>query len=377
MTKILDKKLNVYDFQLTNYGKYLMSIGQYAPKYYAFYDDNIVYDNMYTKTGSALVSPVSESQNSINERIKNNTAYIGTLTTFEDVNATDQQLVSVEGSDVILEDTEGTGASYRFGTGKNYFQSDVTPIRYAPRKDIFRFDGAIGDALLDSKHKDVAPAWKIIVLNGEITSTNTKYELAPNLTASVPQINITVNYQKQIREAEFPNRDTDQISAESLRGRLSRTSTFSDENFVYLASQDPIVYVDEGNTELLAQNYDVEVFVVHTGSAEGSDNTVHKVPDVLERKYFETIQEQVVDGLMLSSQPSTGYQGELPQTSVEYYFDFTEDNKTDKKIVCRQLQNFNKSSYYIDLDIDCESELREDAYYDIYGSQVEPEICLD
>ena len=196
MTKILDKKLNVYDFQLTNYGKYLMSIGQYAPKYYAFYDDNIVYDNMYTKTGSALVSPVSESQNSINERIKNNTAYIGTLTTFEDVNATDQQWVSVEGLDVILEDTEGTGASYRFGTGKNYFQSDVTPIRYAPRKDIFRFDGAIGDALLDSKHKDVAPAWKIIVLNGEITSTNTKYELAPNLTASVPQINITVNYQK-------------------------------------------------------------------------------------------------------------------------------------------------------------------------------------
>ncbi len=377
MTKILDKKLNVYDFQLTNYGKYLMSIGQYAPKYYAFYDDNIVYDNMYTKTGSALTSPISESQNSINERIKNNTAYIGTLTTFEDVNATDQQLVSVEGLDVILEDTEGTGASYRFGTGKNYFQSDVTPIRYAPRKDIFRFDGAIGDALLDSKHKDVAPAWKIIVLNGEITSTDTKYELAPNLTASVPQINITVNYQKQIRESEFPNRNTDQISAESLRGRLSRTSTFSDENFIYLASEDPIVYVDEVNTELLAQNYDVEVFVVQTGSVLGPGGNLRKIPDVLERKYFETIQEQVVDGLMLSSQPSTGYQGELPQTSVEYYFDFIEDNKTDKKIVCRQLQNFNKSSYYIDLDIDCESELREDAYYDIYGSQVEPEICLD
>ena len=57
MAKILDKKLNVYDFQLTNYGKYLMSIGQYAPKYYAFYDDNIVYDNMYTKTGSAQQVP--------------------------------------------------------------------------------------------------------------------------------------------------------------------------------------------------------------------------------------------------------------------------------------------------------------------------------
>jgi hypothetical protein len=369
MAKILDKKLNVYDFQLTNYGKYLMSIGQYAPKYYAFYDDNIVYDNMYTKTGSALTNPISESQNSTHERIKNNTAYMGTLTTFQDVNANNQKLVSNEGVDVIIEDTEGTGASYRFGSGLNYFQSDVTPIRYEPRKDIFRFDGAIGDALLDSKDTDVAPAWKVIVLNGQITSTETKYELAPNLTASVPQINITVDYQKQIRESQYPNRQSDQISPDSLRGRLSRTSDFSDDNFIYLASEDPIVYVDEVNTELLAQNYDVEVFIV-TSSVANS-------PPDLQRKYFETIEEQVVDGLMVRSQPSIGYQGELPQNAVEYYFDFNKDSSADKKIVCRQLQNYNKSSYYIDLDLDCEAELKEDAYYDIYESQVEPEICLD
>jgi len=62
MTKILDKKQTVIDFELTSYGKYLMSIGEYTPTYYAFFDDNIVYDNQYNN--------ISESQNSINERIR-------------------------------------------------------------------------------------------------------------------------------------------------------------------------------------------------------------------------------------------------------------------------------------------------------------------
>ena len=97
----------------------------------------------------------------------------------------------------------------------------------------------------------------------------------------------------------------------------------------------------------------------------------------MERKYFETIEEQIVDGIMLRPQPKRNFEGELPQSSVEYYFDFKMDNLADKKIVCRQLQNYNKTSYYIDLDIDCGKEDGEDVYYDIYGSQVEPEICLD
>lgn len=366
MTKILNKKLNVYDFQLTNYGKYLMSIGQYMPKYYAFYDDNIVYDNMYTKTGSALTTPISESQNAIHERIKNNTAYIGTLTTFQDVDRHNQELVTTPGPDSIV---GGEGAEYRFEGGPRYFKSDVTPIRYAPRKDVFRFDGAIGDALLDSKDTDVAPAWKVIVLNGEITSTQTQYEITQNMTASVPQINITVNYQKQIRDVQYAERRSDQVDPMSLRGRMSQTSDFADENLIYLAAQDPIVYVDEVNTELLAQNYDVEVFMV--------TSSVSSAPPDLQRKYFEKEQEQVVDGFMVSSRPLPNYEGDLPQTAVEYYFDFAKDSDADRKIVCRQLQNFNKSSYYIDLDIDCEAELREDVYNDIYGSQVEPEICLD
>ena len=85
----------------------------------------------------------------------------------------------------------------------NYYLSDVVPIQYVPRKDIFKYDLAIGDAVINSKQKDVAPAWKVVVLNGEITSTERKFKLDPNSPtgseAHIPQVNIRVQYEKEIK----------------------------------------------------------------------------------------------------------------------------------------------------------------------------------
>ena len=47
MAKFLDKKEQVIDFKLTSYGRYLLSIGSFKPTYYAFFDNNILYDTKY------------------------------------------------------------------------------------------------------------------------------------------------------------------------------------------------------------------------------------------------------------------------------------------------------------------------------------------
>ena len=39
-----DSKEEVIKIELTQFGKYLLSKGKFAPKYYAFFDDDIVYD---------------------------------------------------------------------------------------------------------------------------------------------------------------------------------------------------------------------------------------------------------------------------------------------------------------------------------------------
>ena len=340
--------------KLTSYGEYLMSIGRYKPYYYAFFDDNITYDNMYNN--------ISESQNSINTRIKEETSYLEGLVLFEDINNTQQKLIQQDLADVVKTTPDGTDIIFK--QAKNYYASDVTPIQYAPRKDIFRFDQAIGDALLDSKETDTAPAWKVVVLNGRIDSSTTKLEVSRAVTSSIPQVNITVDYKKQIRSSKYPTRLSDQVQNNSIRETQDSTTPFADDNFIMLTSQDPIIYVDEVNTELLTENFDIEIFVV-TGSS-------------LERKYFENKAPQIIDGLMVRPNPEEFNPAQqLSKTAVEYYFDFRPDAQADPEIVCKQLQIYNKSSYYIDLDIDCDTDDRTDVYNDIYGSEVQPEICLD
>jgi len=40
-----NKKEEVLDIKLTQFGKQLLSTGRFKPVYYAFYDDNILYDS--------------------------------------------------------------------------------------------------------------------------------------------------------------------------------------------------------------------------------------------------------------------------------------------------------------------------------------------
>ena len=74
----INKKEQVFDLKLTSYGHYLLSVGTFKPVYYAFYDDNVLYDKRYAHSGAA------ENQNNVHNRIKNETQYIESLVMFRD-----------------------------------------------------------------------------------------------------------------------------------------------------------------------------------------------------------------------------------------------------------------------------------------------------
>ena len=42
-----NRKEEVIDIQLTQYGKYVLSKGRFKPDCYAFFDDDIIYDTAY------------------------------------------------------------------------------------------------------------------------------------------------------------------------------------------------------------------------------------------------------------------------------------------------------------------------------------------
>ena len=115
MAKFLDKKERVLDLELTNYGKYLLSVGKFKPTYYAFYDDNVLYDGAYAN--------ITESQNNIHKRIKEDTPYLEGLVLFEDIDNKLQKIPRVD------------------DTGLGIITIDTVPLEpEKPRFDNFRYN---------------------------------------------------------------------------------------------------------------------------------------------------------------------------------------------------------------------------------------------
>ena len=127
--KFLNKKEQVFDIQLTPYGKHKLGAGTLKPTYYAFFDDNVLYDIRYSSAS------VDEPQNDIHKRIKQETQYLESQTLFRQV---------MSGTSIqcgILQDTI-----------------------YDQEESLLTSDGFIGDAKLLSKDTNVAPAWKVVSL---------------------------------------------------------------------------------------------------------------------------------------------------------------------------------------------------------------------
>ena len=75
--KFLNKKEQVLDMELTEYGKRLLSKGRFKPTYYAFFDDGILYDSQY--------AGVIESQNDAEPRIIKDTPQLETQAIFNGI----------------------------------------------------------------------------------------------------------------------------------------------------------------------------------------------------------------------------------------------------------------------------------------------------
>ena len=331
MAKFINKKEQVFDLQLTPYAKYLMSIGKFKPAFYAFFDDNVLYDKNYA------TSSATEAQSDVDKRIKEETQYLETLVLFKDLETTKARNLDSE-VDFILKPT-------------------TNRMRY-PDSDLFKIENAIGDGYYDGPSQ-TAPSWKIAALNSKITSSAT-YDT--NTESDIPQISIESTYVKRVVNNSFVP------DPQNVRQVSARTLGFIDQKAVELVSDDPVIYAEEVNTRTLMQNFDIEVFEIKTPSSRG----VHAE---LKRLNFRKEKSNVENGFLIADSPIQGDTSELTTDDVEYYFDVLLDENVNETLACKGLDLFNKDSYYIDIDFDCFVDEQESIYYDIYGSTMEPEIC--
>tara|TARA_Y100001938_G_C8027020_1_gene398578 strand:+ start:108 stop:1175 length:1068 start_codon:yes stop_codon:yes gene_type:complete len=354
MAKFLNKKEQVFDFKLTSYGHYLLSNGTFSPFYYGFFDDNIIYDGKYVG--------LNEKQNQIHERIKNDTQYIESLVLFEEVEKSPNTLVNV------LDPEDPSSAGGARTAGERYYNIDYIPTSLKPRNDIFRFEHMIGDAFLEGETQN-APAWKFVTLKGQI-SGSTAMDIKNDV--GIPQINVDANYTLKIHDRATFN----MLTNTSLLNAELQTRIFSDDKFIAVEHDDTILYLEELNTILLNENYDVEVFEIDVDATPASHAGGSKTDQLIRKTFMkdylslkgDLITDEYFDGLDNSSMTPNN-------TQVEYFFSIKTDHEVNQKDACKGSELFSKESYYIDLDFDCTQEELDKVYYDIYGPVTEPEIC--
>lgn len=226
----LNKKEDVIDLQLTQYGKYLVSQGRFKPYYYAFFDDDIIYDLRYT-SGTIL-----EAQNDIEGRVLDDTPSMSAQYLFHGVNEIDiqNQLKSILA-----------------GEGEKVQQ---TPERHY----------ALSDPLSNSElAADKAPSFNIRLNRGIITSSSniiTGSGKKDYTIKNIPQINLRdVTFYSFIGDSE----------TEPLSATPAIMLNFQDGTYIGMEPDHISLTVIEDNVPLSKENFDVEVYVLdQSGSIE-------------------------------------------------------------------------------------------------------------
>ena len=225
----LNKKEDVIDFQLTQYGKYLVSQGKFKPVYYAFFDDDIIYDQRYA-SGSVL-----EIQKDIETRIFDNTPSLDAQYLFHSVDDLKMQ------DQVVRRDSPHPWSG---------FTDDVKEkLQQVPEK-YFTLTDPLGNSELAT---DKAPSFTIELSKGEISSSFSTLSGSDDKTYSIkniPQINIKdIIFYHTIKN----------IDDEPAEG----VYVFPGDQTYISVKQDYLsLRVVEENVPLSRENFDIEVYIL-------------------------------------------------------------------------------------------------------------------
>jgi hypothetical protein len=346
MTTFFNKKEEVIDLQLTPYGEALLSVGQLKPVYYAFFDDDVLYD----ASGSA---GILEVQNDVEPRIQENTPNTKVQTTFSGIETNLHPLIS----DLRYEESIDIT-----GDGRPDILLDVSSDRdyeaIPPNIDqYFSLAEPLGTMEIGSLN---APSWKIEVLKGELTGavnymTGSRSGGADANVVRIPQLGFDLNYRVLVGHTSLtqPNLlPTDRLMSD----------IYPDGTFLYL-SEDPaniILVVDEENTPLDLE-YDIEVFEIEDDRSDVETPTLRSLS-------FVDHPSPIVDGILLDDAETIQPPQILNSNFVEYFFMLNTDRQIASEEICPVLDGVQTRGVILNnLPYDCDDVLSV-GRFDIYGT---------
>jgi hypothetical protein len=248
--EFFNRKEEVLDIQLTQYGKYLLSKGKLRPKYYAFYDGDLTYDSNY--------GGFNENQVETEDRIKE-TSRIKALSAFEGAETRMKKITQGEALNNLDIDEKAMLLQ----------QVQPTQTRY------YGLGGLLGSSALTSVK---APAWSIRFLEGEMKGSTTNYtgsirnQLIPQIeikleTKIEPVSDSTVSDTIELDES-LGHADLDTALEEAS---VQMYAEFEDLSSFRIKNDTAVIEILEFNAPRRNYNFDVEIFKIEEDEKGNED----------------------------------------------------------------------------------------------------------
>ena len=309
----MNKKEEVLDIKLTQYGKKLLSTGDFDPVYYTFHDEGVLYDSDYAS--------FIESQDGIEGRILDDTPTLRTQHNF----------TSAKESGGVIKITNPDGST----TEVDIFQISQRGAIGLP----------LGTSELDNQN---FPAFKMKIYDGEITETDLTY--TGPLGNKIPQVNCKLKATAHVRNIE------DVQKYENPFGAV--TSPVDSKGF-YLTVDVPnfLLEIVEDNTDFDSENFDIEVFM--EPSKENMPLSYSSTDD----------SSQIVNGILVNDAPRDDEDFVFPtKENIEYYFYTIRDNDIPPDIIASATSQFKSKGFYNDSTSRVTKERTSLVISDIYSS---------
>jgi len=277
----INKKEEVIQIELTQYGRRLLSKGKFKPVYYSFYDDEIIYDGKF--------AGLAEEQNDIETRIKTNIrnsnhpfvlgVESGFLNTTELIN---------EGLKDIYDKTLDWQSEKEKGLLAKSQLAHMSLGEQSSPSFVFK---ATDDVIVNSKNETGVTF---------ITGSN---------TIEIPQINVELKY--RIFEDRERNLISVPFDSETFIDLMAEKIEFLDGTGVRLEKDELMFELVEENVPYEGSNFEVELFEVITPGGTNDDNDDEKTLIPIDREeeileLFNIRKDRKVDKSKLGPSRNTG-----------------------------------------------------------------------
>ena len=343
--EFFNKKQDVIDIQITQFGRHLLSKGHFKPVYYSFFDDNILYDS--NKAG------IIEEQNTSYERIK------------------ETQTLRPQIGFSSLDKEYKNNYDFVFSGGQNNtFFSQA--LQRTPEKN-YLLPTPIGTSATSI---DNPPSWEMNFLKGRITGSSNNLEVVgphggkhilpiPQLECTMevrvfnqPEVAVFGTVEDEL-DASFISEEVEDDLGTPLGG-----SIVTDKDNLYI-----LIKALERNGDFQKKNFDIEMFEV--------------IEDIENGIKIETLRPLSFSPRQNSDDIVAWLNEEVPNLDPSYagyYVDIKVDDEIDNKIICALDPEDEKRGVFSDpREKACRDTLNQEkkVVYDIYSDEEDypGEIC--